>query len=357
MAEFSYEDQERVKAWLRGLRNPGDGKKGLSSYAIRDLLLPYAGEGGISQPTVNREINAMARGEDLKKSMMRAGVALISFQEAEAQPAAEATTAVDSKESADTKGTPADALAATQEKPPGPELDQRRTAVNDLLKDVLARQRQRGILSKADADALILPGDTEFHLKKLQPFEYKSEGAEKVAFAYPGDRIQGWRVGYLTEGVDPTQRMQEWALPADASRDCMIGRRRANLVTVRPYPDNDWFWAHLQVLVDEWRELLKRFEPWITDGILECPSKDDAAEYERLLRLTARMRSLTLVYEGPAPEVDADTVDATVEALHFKIRKGKDKKNVLLGLGMVGILSLTALLLHMIVPPGEQRHL
>ena len=66
MQEFSPEDRARVWTWLREQAFPDDGRKGLSSYRIRDILKPHI-EGGISQKTVQRAMAVIKSSIDGEK--------------------------------------------------------------------------------------------------------------------------------------------------------------------------------------------------------------------------------------------------------------------------------------------------
>ena len=350
MPEFTPEDQERAKAWLREQVKPEDGRKGLSTYKIRDILKPYTKKGP-SQSTVVRAVQALEDDEDLEKTITRAIMALFAFEEAEAKRIEDAKAAV-TQPSRDVD----DGVASTERAEVQPTADdqadeRQKKLVHDQLRAVIARQVERGIVDESDLAQGIVRGDGEYYLRTLQTFFYQDPGAEKVGFADKDQKLPDGRTAdYYTEGVNPEWRQRKWAVPMGASRNGMIGKRPANLVTVVPYYDDGWFWAYLKSLVDSWRAQLGRFESWITDGVPKNASKEDVAAYEELLRLTAHFSDRTVTYEGPAPDVTRETVNQAVAVLWLKIRRREDAAKAawsavrLVGLGLLGVALSWALL-------------
>ena len=322
MPEFTPEDQELAKDWLREQAHPEDGQKGLSSYDIRDILEPYA-EKGLSQTTVNLGIRHLP--EDLKKTLMRAIMALVAFQSAEAKRIADAKAAV-TQASRDVT----ECVASTQQVEAQPTeneqyLDRQEELVHDQLRAVIARQVERGLVPETDVDQSIVRGDGVYYLEKLEPFRYEDPTAEAVGFLKRGDMLpDGRTAGFYTDGVSPEWRQRKWALPKDASRNQMIGNRPADLVPVVPYIDKTWFWDDLKGAVDSWRSQLQGFENWITDGVPPMPSRAYAADYEKLLYLTAQLHEMKIAYEGTTPAVTNRTLKQDIDVLRLGVLRGED---------------------------------
>ena len=368
MSQFTREDQQRAQAWLRERVEPADGRKGLSSYEVRDVLKPF---GSPSQSTVARAILDLKEGNELKNAVTRAILARLAFEKAEAkriqdareaaaQPPRDVTEGVPSTEqvskdvriSTDVQDTPTMAPVQAQQPLQDPELDEKRSrVVYEQLRAVIARQVERGLVPETDLTEGIVRGDGEHYLQNLQPFKYEEPTAEAVGFLNKDDVLpDGRTASYYTDGVPLEQRRQKWALSRDAPRDRAIGSRPANVVPVIPYYDDNWFWGHLKGAVDRWRGQLGRFESWITNGVPKNVSKEDAAAYEELLRLTVHLRYQTITYDGPAPDVTYATLKREIELLRHEVRRIEDAAKVkgwavgLAGLLLLGIIHSWVLL-------------
>ena len=327
MPEFTPEAQERAKAWLREQVKPEDDRKGVSTYKIRDILKRYTKKGP-SQSTVARAVQALEDDEDLEKTMMRAIMALFVSEEAEAKRITDAKAAAP-QPAGDVEGDAASAQRA-EAQPTEPTVyeqwnERQRDLVHAQLRAVIARQFERGLVPETDVAEGIVSGDGVYYLHNLEPFNYQDEGAEAVGFLDKGDMLpDGRAAAFYTKGVSRYQRRQKWALPDGDSRNQLIGKRLANLVTVIPYYDDSWFWGLLRKMVDRWRVLLQRFETWITDGVPPMPSRQDAEAYEELLRLTALFHYKKIDYEGPAPDVTYETHKRDIGVLWLRVRRRED---------------------------------
>ena len=353
MPEFTPEAQERAKAWLREQVKPEDDRKGVSTYTIRDILKRYTKKGP-SQSTVARAVQALEDDEDLEKTMMRAIMALFVSEEAEAKRITDAKAAAPQPAS-DVEGDAASAQRA-EAQPTEPTVyeqwnERQEKLVHAQLRAVIARQFERGLVPETDVAEGIVSGDGVYYLHNLEPFNYQDEGAEAVGFLDKGDMLpDGRAAAFYTKGVSRYQRRQKWALPDGDSRNQLIGKRLANLVTVIPYYDDSWFWGLLMKMIDSWRALLQRFETWITDGVPPMPSRQDAEAYEELLRQTALFHYKKIAYEGPAPDVTHETLKRDIGVLWLRVRRREDSAKAkgwvvrLVCLGLLGIIHSWVLL-------------
>ena len=285
---------DRENDWL--LQRRADG---LSQQTIADLI-------GSTQETVSRNLKAVDGGGQMSRDVRRKIRWRLSRLEAEAE--AKRRAEVD-RENARLEDEANREKRRLKEEANRARLQSAKRKWDGLKEALKKRERERleqlRLVNERLTDRGIDVGHNKTHgdgvriLCTLEPFHHLDEGAELVAFS-PEDHpfSSGQTAGELRKDVSYRLRMQKKAVPDDAIWPPMIGRRRSDLITRQPDPDERWFWGRHSDLIARWRDLRSFTSTWRSAGRLpRLPSDIDVSWLEELIRIERQIIDAGLTFE------------------------------------------------------------